>query len=87
MDVLKKSWKWAWDKSLKGQTKAETKVRNIGHGKWGRVLRMARKPTSEEYSKTLVITAIGIALIGGIGFVIYLVWEYFPEGVDWLFGL
>lgn len=87
MDILKRSWKWAWDNSKKGQTKAETKVKNIGHGKWGRVLRMSRKPTSEEYSKTLVITAIGIAIIGGLGFVIYLIWDYFPDAVNWIFGL
>lgn len=83
MDVLKKTWNWALNK----QMKAEAKAKNIGHGKWGRVLRMSRKPTSEEYSKTLMITGIGIVLIGGLGFGIYLVWEYLPEVLEWGLGI
>jgi protein transport protein SEC61 subunit gamma-like protein len=33
---------------------------------------MARKPTNEEYKKTSTITGVGILLIGGLGFLIFL---------------
>ena len=83
MDLLKKTWTGSW----KWQSKIESKIKNAGKGKYGRVLKMSRKPTSEEYSKTLIITGIGIVIIGGMGFGIYLLWEYFPDLVSWVFGL
>lgn len=45
----------------------------IGKGRFSRILRMARKPTHDEYIRTAEITAGGLALIGGIGFLIYLI--------------
>ena len=57
----------AWD--LQGRIEARQK--RIGKGKYGRVLKMARKPTQEEYSKTSKITFLGIILVGGLGFLIY----------------
>ena len=59
----------AWDL----QYKLEVKQQRIGKGKYGRVLKMARKPTDDEYVKTAKITGLGILLIGGLGFVIFLV--------------
>lgn len=38
-----------------------------------RVLKVATKPSKEEFLKTSKITALGIFLIGGIGFVIFLI--------------
>ena len=38
----------AWDL----QNNLESKRNRIGKGKYGRVLKMARKPTDEEYIKT-----------------------------------
>ena len=38
-----------------------------------RVLRVARKPDREEYFNFSKVTAIGIAIIGVIGFVIVLI--------------
>ncbi len=43
----------------------------IGKGKYSRILKMARKPTHEEYIRTAEITSAGLALIGGLGFLIY----------------
>jgi protein translocase SEC61 complex gamma subunit len=40
---------------------------------------MARKPTNEEYSKTVMITGLGLVLIGGLGFAIYLIIRYVPR--------
>lgn len=53
------------------QNRIEARQNRIGKGKYGRVLKMARKPTDEEYSKTSKITAAGIILIGGLGFLIW----------------
>ena len=53
------------------QDRLETRRGRIGKGKYGRVLKMARKPTNEEYSKTSKITFAGILLVGGLGFAIF----------------
>ena len=37
-----------------------------------RVLHVTKKPTTEEYKNTLKITAIGTAIIGALGFIIFL---------------
>ena len=58
----------AWDL----QYNLEARQKRIGKGRYGRVMKMARKPTNEEYTKTSQITGLGILLIGGIGFVVYL---------------
>jgi len=39
--------------------------------KYMRVLKLARTPTREEFSKIAIVSAAGILLIGMIGFVIY----------------
>ena len=59
----------AWDL----QYRLEAKQKRIGKGKYGRVLKMARKPTNEEYSKTAKITGAGMLLVGGLGFLIFLI--------------
>ncbi|MCL4328676.1 MAG: protein translocase SEC61 complex subunit gamma [Candidatus Thermoplasmatota archaeon] len=67
------------DRITEIQDKIERKVGGIGRGKYTRILRMARKPTREEYIKVVLITGFGIALLGLVGFVIYLILGvYFP---------
>ena len=61
------------DKSEEIQRRIEKRVSRIGKGKYSRILKMARKPTREEYSKVITITGIGIILVGGVGFLIYLI--------------
>ena len=63
------------DKAWELQKKIEIRQQRIGKGKYGRVLKMARKPTNEEYEKTAKITGAGILLIGALGFVIYIIRE------------
>jgi protein transport protein SEC61 subunit gamma-like protein len=75
------------EKSWEIQEKIEERTKYIGKGKYGRVLKMARKPTSEEYTKTLQITGIGIILLGGIGFLIFWIWTTAPDFFSDLFGL
>ena len=73
----------AWDL----QHRIETRQKRIGKGKYGRVLKMARKPTSEEYSKTSKITFAGILLIGGLGFLIFLIASQVAPWVAEMLGL
>ena len=39
--------------------------------KYWRVLKLARTPTREEFNKIAIVAAIGILIIGLIGFVVY----------------
>ncbi|RLF68251.1 MAG: protein translocase SEC61 complex subunit gamma [Thermoplasmata archaeon] len=87
MDILKKTWAWTWERSQKGQRWIEFRIKTTGKGKYGRVLKMSRKPTSDEYSKTLIISGLGIVLIGSIGFVIFLIWRYFADVASWIFNI
>ena len=73
----------AWDL----QHRLETKQKRIGKGKYGRVLKMARKPTNEEFSKTSKITMAGILLIGGLGFLIFLVATQVTPWIAGMLGL
>jgi len=63
----------AWDR----QYKIETRLRRIGRGRYSRVLKMARKPEHDEFVRASQITAIGIAVIGLIGFAILLLMTWF----------
>ncbi len=70
MDVVEKSWEVQKD--------IEERVSKIGKGKYGRVIKMARKPSHEEYMKVIQITGLGLLLIGGVGFLIYWLMTYLP---------
>ena len=63
------------------QHRIEARRNRIGKGKYGRVLKMARKPTNEEFVKTSKITFAGILLIGGLGF---LVWLLATQVAPWI---
>ncbi|HDO19510.1 MAG TPA: protein translocase SEC61 complex subunit gamma [Thermoplasmatales archaeon] len=63
------------DRAWEVQKRIEDKVKHIGKGKYGRIIKMARKPTNEEYSKTLKITFVGMMIIGGLGFITYIIKE------------
>lgn len=45
-----------------------------------RVLKVATKPSKEEYWKTLKVTSLGVLLIGAIGFAIFMVFALTPLG-------
>ena len=77
-DIVERSWDV--------QRRLEERMKRLGKGKYGRVLKMARKPTSDEYSRVVLVTGIGIAAIGAMGFVIYLIMRYGPEIIRGLFG-
>ena len=44
--------------------------------KYIRVLKLARRPTKEEFWKISAVAALGIVIIGALGFLIYLLFEY-----------
>ena len=73
----------AWDL----QQSLEARQKRIGKGKYGRVLKMARKPTNEEYAKTSKITAAGIMLIGGLGFLVFLIATQVAPWIAEILGL
>jgi protein transport protein SEC61 subunit gamma-like protein len=70
VDIVEESWNV--------QGRIEGRFKNIGKGKYGRVLKMARKPENDEYIKVLQITGIGLALMGGLGFLVYWLWTQLP---------
>jgi protein transport protein SEC61 subunit gamma-like protein len=60
------------------QDEFESKARGFGKGKYGRIMRMARTPSKDEYVKTVYITAAGILLIGFVGFAIWWLMTVLP---------
>ena len=44
--------------------------------KYMRVLKLARTPTREEFSKIAVVAAAGVLLIGLVGFIPYVLFEH-----------
>ena len=75
------------EKVWQTQHKLEERFKKIGRGQYGRVLRLARKPTSEEFIKSSRVVDIGIAIIGFIGFVVYYIWLKAPPIVADLLGI
>lgn len=60
------------DRAWESQEKVERKWTSIGSGRFARVLRMARKPEPEEFRQSATIVLVGIGIIGGIGFCVFL---------------
>ena len=71
------------DRARRVQDTFDGRLRNVGHGKYGRILRMARKPAVEEYVRVLEVTWIGAVLIGVVGFFIYI---FFTQVGPWLWS-
>jgi protein transport protein SEC61 subunit gamma and related proteins len=71
------------DRAREMQDDVDGRLHTLGHGKYGRILRMARRPTSEEYVKVLEVTWLGAVLIGLTGFAIYI---FFTQAGPWLWS-
>jgi len=69
------------DRARKVQDGVDGRLHMLGHGKYGRILRMARRPTSDEYVKVLGVTWLGAVLIGLTGFAIYI---FFNQAGPWV---
>jgi len=74
-------------KAWKIQRRIEDKINSIGKGRYGRVLKMARKPEPDDYSRTAKITGLGILLIGGLGFAIYVLSTVVAPWIAEILGL
>jgi protein transport protein SEC61 subunit gamma-like protein len=71
------------DRANRVQEQIDGRLKNVGHGKYGRILRMARKPAVEEYVKVLEVTWIGAVIIGTLGFLFYI---FFQIGGPWIWA-
>lgn len=72
-------------KGLQIQTTLENKMRTVGKGKYGRILKMARKPDRDQYKKVIQICGAGIIIIGALGFLIFYLWNYLPPYIQSFF--
>ena len=66
------------------QDRIEAQFRRVSRGSWARILRMARKPTKQEFKQTSIICGIGLFILGLIGFIILVIMDEF---IPWLFSL
>ena len=78
-EIIEKGWEV--------QRRIEERLKRMGKGKYGRILKMARKPTSDEFSKVVIITGIGLVAVGALGFAIYFVMRYGGSFFSSLFGM
>src|ERR1051325_6103776 len=69
------------DKAWDAQESLERKWASLGSGRFARVLRMARKPEPEEFRQSATIVLVGIAVIGGMGFSVYLMMSFLLQKV------
>lgn len=56
----------------KAQDSIERRWDRLGKGRFARVLKMARKPEPEEFRQSALVVLVGIAVIGLMGFLMYL---------------
>ena len=75
------------EKGWEVQRRIEERLKRMGKGKYGRILKMARKPTPDEFSKVVIITGLGLVAVGALGFAIYFVMRYGGSFFASLFGM
>jgi len=67
------------------QDEIEGRVRSLQTGSYARILKMARKPSKQEFRQTVIVCGIGMFLLGAIGFLmLWLMDSAFPSFFDWL---
>ena len=70
------------------QDRIEAQFRKITRGSWARIIRMARKPSKQEFRQTSIICGIGLFVLGAIGFGILVVIDNFlPWLIHDVFGI
>ena len=74
------------DETVQGwQDEIEGRVRGLQTGSYARILKMARKPSKQEFRQTVIVCGIGMFVLGAIGFVmLWLMDSAFPSFFDWL---
>ena len=76
------------DNAQDRQDAIESQFRKISRGSWARIIRMARKPTPQEFKQTSIICGIGLFVLGVIGFVMLILMDSFiPWIIHDVFGI
>ena len=63
----------------------EGRIKGLQTGSYARILKMARKPSKQEFRQTVIVCGIGMLVLGLIGFV--LLWgmdTLLPDFFSWL---
>jgi len=70
------------------QDRIEAQFRKITRGSWARIIRMARKPSKQEFRQTAIICGIGLFVLGAIGFGMLVIMDNFlPWIIHDVFGI
>ena len=63
----------------------EERVRRVQTGSMARILKMARKPSKQEFRQTVIVCGIGMFILGAIGFAMLVPMDnWLPSFFDWL---
>ena len=63
----------------------EGRIKGLQTGSYARILKMARKPSKQEFRQTVIVCGIGLLVLGLIGFV--MLWgmdTLLPDFFSWL---
>ena len=63
----------------------ESRIKGLQTGSYARILKMARKPSKQEFRQTVIVCGIGMLVLGLIGFV--MLWgmdTLLPDFFSWL---
>ncbi|DAC47582.1 MAG: protein translocase SEC61 complex subunit gamma [Euryarchaeota archaeon] len=63
----------------------EGRIKGLQTGSYARILKMARKPSKQEFRQTVIVCGIGMLVLGFIGFV--MLWAMdtlLPDFFSWL---
>ena len=66
----------------------EGRIKGLQTGSYARILKMARKPSKQEFRQTVIVCGIGMLVLGLIGFV--MLWgmdTLLPDFFSWLTNL
>ena len=67
------------------QDEIEGRVRSLQTGSYARILKMARKPSKQEFRQTVIVCGIGRFILGAIGFaMLWMMDSAFPSFFNWL---
>ena len=67
------------------QDEIEGRVRSLQTGPYARILKMARKPSKQEFRQPVIVCGIGMFILGAVGFaMLWLMDSAFPSFFNWL---
>jgi len=63
----------------------EGRIKGLQTGSYARILKMARKPSKQEFRQTVIVCGIGMMVLGAIGFVILVMMDnVLPAIFGWI---